>query len=258
MDTAIRAFVAALFGLAIGSFLTVVIDRVPTGTSIVRPRSRCPGCGSQIASRDNVPIVSYLLLRGRCRTCGIPIPIRYPIVELSTAVAFAATAAVWTSIFVSVLLCAFCAVMIAVAVIDLDLRIIPNRITYPSYPAFAGAVVLGWALGQDLNPLHAALGALAYGGFFLVIALISPRGLGMGDVKLTGLIGLVLGAVGLRFVGVAAGVAILIGGVAAIVALAAGRGRKGAIPFGPSLAAGAIIAVVFGGHLASWYLRAAG
>ena len=257
MDTAIRAFVAALFGLAIGSFLTVVIDRVPKGESVARPRSRCPGCGTQIASRDNIPVVSYLILHGRCRTCGIRIPVRYPLVEIATAVAFAATAAVWSSIYVAVLLCAFCAVMIAVAVIDVDLRIIPNRITYPSYPAFAAAVLLGWAFGLDLDPVRAAIGALAYGGFFLVIALISPRGLGMGDVKLTGLIGLALGAVGLRFVGVAAGVAVLFGGIAAIGALAAGRGRKGAIPFGPSLAAGAIVAVVFGGHLASWYLRAA-
>lgn len=254
METAFRAFVAALFGFAFGSFLTVVVDRVPNKESIVRPRSRCPGCGTPIAPRDNIPVLSYLLLRGRCRTCGMRIPVRYPLLELATAAAFAGTAAVWTSPYLIVLLCAFCAVMLAVAAIDLERRIIPNRITYPSFVAFAALIALGWGLGQALNPAGAAIGALAYGGFFLVIALIAPGGMGMGDVKLTGLIGLVLGALGLRYMAVAAGVAILLGGIAGLGALAAGRGRKGAIPFGPSLAAGAIAAVLVGERLASWYL----
>jgi leader peptidase (prepilin peptidase) / N-methyltransferase len=254
VETAFRAFVAALFGFAFGSFLTVVVDRVPNKESIVRPRSRCPGCATPIAPRDNIPVLSYLLLRGKCRTCGMRIPVRYPLLELATATAFAGTAAVWNSPYLIVLLCAFCAVMLAVAAIDLERRIIPNRITYPSFVAFAALIALGWALGQELNPAGAAIGALAYGGFFLVIALISPGGMGMGDVKLTGLIGLVLGALGLRYVAVAAGIAILLGGIAGLGALAAGRGRKGAIPFGPSLAAGAIAAVLVGERLASWYL----
>lgn len=254
MDALLRSIVAGVFGLAFGSFLTVVVDRVPKKESVVRPRSRCPGCGTLIAPRDNIPVVSYLVLRGRCRSCGMRIPARYPVLELATAASFAATAAVWTSPYLIVVLCGFCAVMLAVAAIDLERRIIPNRITYPSFLVFAGAILLGWALGQGLNLAGAAIGAVAYGGFFFVIALISPGGMGMGDVKLTGVIGLVLGSLGLRYVAVAAGVAILLGGIAALVALAAGRGRKGAIPFGPSLAAGAIATVLVGERLASWYL----
>ena len=107
MDTAIRAFVAALFGLAIGSFLTVVIDRVPKGESVARPRSRCPGCGTQIASRDNIPVVSYLILHGRCRTCGIRIPVRYPLVELASGVAFAAAGLCLAAGFLRVVRLAF-------------------------------------------------------------------------------------------------------------------------------------------------------
>ena len=254
MDTTIRALLAAVLGLAFGSFLTVVVDRVPKKESIVRPGSRCPGCGTAIRTRDNIPVLSYVLLRGRCHSCGMRIPIRYPLLELLTTAAFVGTAVVWTSPYLIVLLCAFDAVMLAVGAIDLERRIIPNRITYPSFLVFAAAIVVGWAVGQELNPARAAVGALAYGGVFLVIALISPGGMGMGDVKLTGVIGLVLGALGLRYVAVAAAVAVLLGGIAAIVALAAGRGRKGALPFGPSLAAGAIAAVLVGERLASWYL----
>jgi len=140
--------------------------------------------------------------------------------------------------------------------IDLELKIIPNRITYPAFPVFASAIVLGWAIGQALDPVRALLGAVAYGGVFLVIAFIAPRGLGMGDVKLTALIGLVMGSLGLGYVGVAAGAAILLGGIGGVAALLAGRGRKTAIPFGPFLAAGALVATLWGERIADWYLRA--
>lgn len=255
MDTALRAIPAALVGLAIGSFLTVVVDRLPKKESIVSPRSRCPHCGAEIGNRDNVPVLSWLLLRGRCRSCRVRIPARYPLLEAGTSAAFAGVAVVHPQIFAIVMLCAFCAVMLAVGAIDLEHRIIPNRITYPAFPAFSIAIVLGWALGQSLDPIRALIGALAYGGAFLVIAFIAPRGLGMGDVKLTGLIGLVMGSFGLRYVGVAAGAAILLGGIGGIVALLAGRDRKSAIPFGPFLAAGALVAVFWGERVAAWYLR---
>jgi len=255
VDTGIRAFIAAIFGLAVGSFLTVVVDRVPKKESVVSPRSRCPGCGAEIRNRDNIPVLSYLWLRGRCRSCGERISIRYPLLESLTALVFAGTAVAYASGYVIAMLCAFGAVMLAVAAIDLELRVIPNRITYPSFPVFAVAVVVGWALGQELSPGRALAGALAYGGVFFLIALIAPRGLGMGDVKLTALIGLVMGSLGLRYVGVAAGSAILLGGVAGLVALAAGRGRKSMMPFGPFLAAGALVAVFWGERLADWYLR---
>jgi leader peptidase (prepilin peptidase)/N-methyltransferase len=254
-DAWIRAFVALPFGLVVGSFLTVVVDRVPKKASIVSPRSRCPHCGAEIRSRDNIPVLSWLLLRGRCRSCRARIPVRYPLLEAGTAASFVGAAIVYPRVYVVAMLCAFCAVMLAVAAIDLEHRIIPNRITYPAFPVSAVAILVGWAVGQDLDPVRALIGALAYGGAFLVIAFIAPRGLGMGDVKLTALIGLVMGSLGLRYVGVAAGAAILLGGVGGILALLAGRGRKSAIPFGPFLAFGALVAVFWGERVADWYLR---
>ena len=256
MDTAFRAIVAGLIGLAVGSFLTVVVDRVPKKESVVSPRSRCPSCGAGIRARDNIPVFSYLLLRGRCHTCQVRISARYPILEAATGASFAGVAVVHDRPLPVVMLCVFCAVMLTVAAIDLELKIIPNAITYPAVPAFAAIVLLGAILGQDLDPVRALLGGLAYGGGFFVIALIAPRGLGMGDVKLTLLIGLVLGSLGLAYVGVAAGAAILLGGLGGIIALLAGRGRKSAIPFGPFLAAGALVATFWGERIAAWYLRA--
>ena len=250
-----RAIVAAVLGLAIGSFLTVVVDRVPKKESIVSPRSRCPHCGAEIRNRDNVPVLSWLLLRGRCRSCGARVSVRYPLLEAGTGASFAGVAIVYPRVYVIAMLCAFCAVMLAVGAIDLEHRIIPNRITYPAFPVFAVAIVVGWALSQDLDPVRAAIGALAYGGAFLLIAIVAPRGLGMGDVKLTGLIGLVMGSLGLRYVGVAAGAAILLGGLGGVLALLGGRGRKSAIPFGPFLATGALVGVFWGARIADWYLR---
>jgi leader peptidase (prepilin peptidase)/N-methyltransferase len=255
VDALIRAVPAALFGLAIGSFLTVVVDRVPKKESVVSPRSRCPYCGAEIRTSNNIPVLSWVLLAGKCRTCRARIPVRYPLLEAGTAACFAGVAIVYPRIYVTAMLCAFCAVMLAVGAIDLEHKIIPNKITYPAFPTFAVAIVLGWAVGQDLDPVRALLGALAYGGAFLVIAFIAPRGLGMGDVKLTALIGLVMGSLGLRYVGVAAGAAILLGGVGGILALLAGKGRKSAIPFGPFLTAGALVAVFWGERVADWYLR---
>jgi leader peptidase (prepilin peptidase)/N-methyltransferase len=255
VDTVLRVIPAALVGLAIGSFLTVVVDRVPKKESIVSPRSRCPHCGAEIRSRDNVPVFSWLLLRGRCRSCAARIPVRYPLLEAGTAAVFGGVAAVYPRIFVMAMLCAFAAVMLAVGAIDLEHRIIPNRITYPAFPVFALAIALGWGLDQGLDPVRALIGALAYGGAFLLIAFIAPRGLGMGDVKLTGLIGLVMGSLGLRYVGVAAGGAILLGGIGGLAALLGGRGRKSAIPFGPFLSVGAIVATLWGERIADWYLR---
>jgi leader peptidase (prepilin peptidase)/N-methyltransferase len=254
-DAWIRALVAVPFGLVVGSFLSVVADRVPKKESIVSPRSRCPHCGAEIRNRDNIPVLSWLALRGRCRSCGARVSARYPLLEIGTAASFAGVAIVYPRVYVIVMLCAFCAVMIVVGAIDLELKIIPNRITYPALPAFAAAILLGWAIGQDLDPVRAAIGAVSYGGAFLLIAVIAPRGLGMGDVKLTGLIGLVMGSLGLRYVGVAAGSAILLGGLGGLVALMAGRGRKSAIPFGPFLTAGALVAVFWGEQVADWYLR---
>jgi leader peptidase (prepilin peptidase)/N-methyltransferase len=253
LDVLIRIVVALPFGLVVGSFLTVVIHRMPAGESLVRPRSRCPKCGTEISNIDNVPVVSWLLLRGRCRACGAAISPVYPLTELATGALFVATALVFDDPWVVVLVCAFLALMPAVAVIDVRHHIIPNKLMYPSLIAFPIYIVAAWALGADVSPLRAGLGFLAYGGGLLLVALIS-RGMGMGDVKLAGVIGLVLGALGLRYVGVAAGAAILLGGVGGLLALLLGRSRRDAIPFGPYMAAGAMVAVFLGDRLAEGYL----
>lgn len=254
--TLIRALVALPFGLVFGSFLTVVVHRVPKGESIVAPRSRCPACGAEIRPRDNIPLLSWLLLRGRCRGCGTRISPIYPLLELATAALVVGAAARFGERpWVAVLMALFLALMPAVAVIDLRHRIIPNRIVLPALPAAAAYIAVADLLDGGLRIVPAALGFLAYGGFFLLIALISPKGLGMGDVKLVALLGLVLGSLGFRYVPVAAGVAIVLGGVGGIVALLAGRGRKSAIPYGPFLCAGAVVAVFLAPQIADAYLR---
>lgn len=254
-DTLLRALVALPFGLAIGSFMTVVASRVPAGESVLRPRSRCPRCNAEIRNRDNVPVVSWVLLRGRCRSCGERIPARYPVLELSTATLVVAGAAVYERVWVAGMIAAFLALMPTIAWIDIERRIIPNRITYPAFLGSTGYVVLAWVFDGGTDPVRALIGALLYGGVLFVVAVIS-RGMGMGDVKLALVIGIVLGSLGLRFVGVAAAGAVLFGGVGGIVALIAGRDRKSMIPFGPYMAAGAVVAAFCGEPIADWYLGA--
>jgi leader peptidase (prepilin peptidase)/N-methyltransferase len=253
--TWLRLVVAVPFGLVIGSFLTVVVARVPAGESVVAPRSRCPSCGAQILPRDNVPVLSWLLLRGRCRSCGVRISGRYPLIELATAGLFAAAAVRFENAWVLAAVALFLGLLLALSVIDLEHRILPNRIVYPSLIAFPVCFLVARLAGAPVDLGHAAIGFAAYGGGLLLVAVVSPKGMGMGDVKLAALIGLVVGAVHLPSVGVAAGLAILLGGVGAIVALAMGKGRKSAVPFGPFLAAGAVLALFWGPSLADAYLR---
>jgi leader peptidase (prepilin peptidase)/N-methyltransferase len=253
--TAVRILIALPLGLVFGSFLTVVVHRVPRGESLMRPRSRCPSCGTQIRNVDNIPVVSWLLLRGRCRSCGAGISAVYPLVELATGALFVAAALEFERIWAAALMAPFLGLMFALAIIDLRHRIIPNRIVYPSLIAVPLYLGLAAAADGGVDLRDALIGLLAYGGGLLIIALISPRGMGMGDVKLGALIGMTLGALGLRYVGVAAGAAVFFGGVVAIAALAAGAGRKKALPFGPFLAGGAVIAAFFAPELSSAYLR---
>jgi leader peptidase (prepilin peptidase) / N-methyltransferase len=254
VETVLRASFAALFGLAVGSFLTVVAYRVPRKESVVAPRSRCPSCGTMIRGRDNVPVISYLLLRGRCRSCGARISPRYALIELLTAGLFAAAAVRFPSIYTTAVLALFFAVLVAVTFIDVEHRIIPNRILYPSLVAFPVILALGVLTGEHVSLLRAGIGFLAYGGGLLVVAVVSPGGMGMGDVKLAALIGLVLGAFGLAYVAVAAAVAILAGGLGAVALLAfAHATRKHAVPFGPYLAAGAVWAAFVAPRVADWY-----
>jgi leader peptidase (prepilin peptidase)/N-methyltransferase len=239
--------VTGVLGATIGSFLNVVIHRLPAGESLVRPRSRCPGCERPIAPYDNVPVFSWLLLRGRCRGCGQPISARYPLVELVTALLFAAIALVRGLDADLLLELPFAAMLVAVAGIDLQHRIVPNRILLP----VAVWGVAGAALVQtgDLPELLAA-GAGAF-GFLLVAALVHPGGMGMGDVKLAGVMGLYLGV----SVVPALLVAFLSGSIVGI-AIMARRGtsaRKQGVPFAPFMALGGIVGLLVGPELVQLY-----
>jgi len=255
--------VAAL-GLAVGSFLNVVIWRVPRGESIVRPPSACPRCRHAIRARDNVPVLSWLLLRGRCRDCGEPIAVRYPLVEASTAAIFVLVAAVLggdpTTVWAVPAYLYLAAISIALALIDLDTRRLPNRIVLPGYPVGVVLLAVASAGSADWFALvRAAVGAAALFGFYLVLALAVPRGMGMGDVKLAGLLGLYLGWLGWGSLVVGAFAAFLLGGVFSIGLLVSGRARRtSSIPFGPWMLGGAGIGILFGERLAAGYLSLIG
>jgi leader peptidase (prepilin peptidase) / N-methyltransferase len=247
------AIVAFPFGLALGSFMTVVTARVPAGESVVSPRSRCPTCGAGIANRDNVPVLGWILLGGHCRNCGSRISVRYPLLELSTAVLFSGAFLVYESLWVAIAIAFLLMLMPSVAAIDIAHRIIPNRLMYPALIAFPIYLSIARLAGAPIDLARMLVGSVLFGGTLFLVAFVS-RGMGMGDVKLAALIGLVLGSLGLRYVGVAAGAAIALGGIGAIVALSLGRGRKAAIPFGPYLAAGAVVSAFWGAQIADWYL----
>jgi leader peptidase (prepilin peptidase) / N-methyltransferase len=237
---------AAVGGAIVGSFLNVVIHRLPRGESLVKPRSRCPGCDAQIAGYDNVPIVSWLFLRGRCRRCGVRIPARYPAIELVTAGAFAAVVAVRGADSDLLLELPFVAMLIAVAGIDLEHKIVPNRIVLPAavWAVLAAALV---AL-PDLPELLVA-GAAAFTAL-LVAALAYPAGMGMGDVKLAGVMGLYLGLAVAPALLAAFAVGALVG-VAIVVH--EGGGRQRGVPFAPFLALGGLIGVLVGPELIDLY-----
>jgi leader peptidase (prepilin peptidase)/N-methyltransferase len=246
--TGVLALACAVFGLCVGSFLNVVIHRVPKRQSVVRPRSHCPACGAQIAERDNVPVVSWVLLRGRCRACGERIPLRYPLVELGTAGLFAAAAVRFGATWQLPAFCIFFASLLAVSVIDLDLYIIPNRVVYPTLfitaPLLAVAAAAEGTWGQLRN---AAIGGAVGFGVLLVIHVAVPRGMGFGDVRLAGVIGMMLGWLGLRYLFLGLFLAFLLAAVIGLVLIATRlRTRKDAVPFGPFLASGAVLAVLWG------------
>lgn len=240
-----------LVGLIVGSFLNVVAYRLPRRESLVSPGSHCPNCGVAVKPYDNVPVLGWLLLRGRCRACHAKISARYPLVEALTAALAIAVVLVKHSPHDIALGLVLVAVLVPVALIDLDHHLIPNRIMAPA--AFA-AVAIGLITDPAGVPQQLIWGAGA-GAFLLVFALAYPRGMGMGDVKLAAVLGLFLGrsvAVAL-LVGVFAG-AILGGMIIARVGVA--RGRKTAVPFGPFLALGAVVALLAGPAIVHWYLHA--
>jgi len=250
----VEAVLFGVFGLVFGSFLTVLVHRTPRRESVVGGRSRCPACHATIGARDNVPVLSWMLLRGRCRNCGERISFEYPLTELASAAVFVGAAVAFRDLYLAAVMAVFLAILLALALIDLRHKILPNAIVYPSLVVFALALGAGAAIGRHVELSTAGLGLLVFGGALLTVAVIAEGSMGMGDVKLAALIGLVLGSQGLRDVGVAAGVAILSAGVGGVAALAAGQSRKSAIPFGPYLVIGAIAATFWGASLARAYL----
>ncbi|HKQ01630.1 MAG TPA: prepilin peptidase [Actinomycetes bacterium] len=254
------ATLAGLLGLAFGSFANVVIHRVPRGESIVRPASRCPSCGEPVAWRDNLPVVGWLLLAGRCRHCQAPIAVSYPLVELGMGLLWflvalrLATAGLGWAIPAYLVLAFLCVVL---AVIDARTRLLPNRITYPAFPIMLGLLLLASVGLGDLGRLgRGLLAALAVGAFFLLLALISPRGMGLGDVKLAPTLGLALGWLSWGAVAFGVFAGFLLGGVAGLAAIGLlGLTRKSLLPFGPWLVTGALLGVLAGADVAAWYAR---
>ncbi len=275
MEFAVGASVLiAVFGLAIGSFLNVVAYRVPLGLSVVSPPSACPGCHNEIEARDNVPLLSWLVLRGKCRHCAEPISARYPVVEAITGVLFVAVALVFlpgvlaaatvpAAVAGALALVAFlylAAITVALSAIDIDVHKLPNKIVLPSY--LVGAVLLGAAalVGGDLEALgRTAAGAGILVAFYLILAIVKPGGMGMGDVKLAGVLGLYLGFLGWEQLIVGAMGAFLVGGIFGVAVLIARRGKGGRmIPFGPWMFAGAWIGIFAGEQITGAYLTAVG
>jgi leader peptidase (prepilin peptidase)/N-methyltransferase len=244
------ASIAFLGGMITGSFVGVVAHRVPRGRSIVGPRSECPCCGTQIAAYDNVPVFSWLLLGGHCRSCGARIPARYPLIELAVGAAFAATAIVFRDDPAALALgLVFVAVLGAITLTDLERRVIPNAILLVG-TAIGAAIVA--ATDPSSLPERAASAAGA-GGFLLLFALIYPRGMGMGDVKLAAVMGVFLGVsvVPALLISIVFGTLVGVG----LMLRYGPEARKHAIPFGPFLAAGGVVGLLAGSELVAWYLR---
>lgn len=241
---------AFVFGAVIGSFLNVVVYRLPRHESLVSPGSHCPSCGTPIKPYDNIPVLGWLLLRGRCRSCRARISVRYPAIEALTAVLALAVVLLRHSVHDIALGLVLVLVLMPVALIDLEHRIIPNKITGA---AAVAAIGIGAVTRLSGVPEQLIAGAAA-GGFLLLFALAYPRGMGMGDVKLAAVLGLFLG----RSVGVAVFVGVLAGTVAGAVIMArqgVEKGRKMAVPFGPFLALGGVVALLAGTPILHWYLH---
>jgi leader peptidase (prepilin peptidase)/N-methyltransferase len=246
---AAAAILGFVGGAVMGSFVSVVAHRVPRGESIIGPRSRCPACGAQIAAYDNVPVVSWLLLRGRARCCGAAISPRYPLVELALGALYAATVLVlWDEPWEIALGLVFVTTLAAVTLTDLERRVIPNKILLAG-----GIAAVAIAVATDPGSLpERVVAAAAAGGLLLAAALAYPRGMGLGDVKLAAVMGLFLG----RAVAPALLIALLAGSLVglAMIARHGAAARKQAIPFGPFLAFGGVVGLLAGEELTDWYL----
>ena len=257
-----------ILGLLVGSFLNVVIYRVPLGKSVVSPPSACPGCGARIKPWDNIPVLSWLVLRGRCRSCSRPISPRYPVVEGVTGILFAAAALRFSQpldiptaalVATAILLAAylyFAAISVALAAIDLDTHKLPNVIVLPAYIVVAVLLVAASVVYGDYSQLlRAAIGGAVLFAAYFGMAMVYPGGMGFGDVKLAGVIGMLLGFLGWGTLVVGAFSAFLLGGLFGIALLVFRRaGRKTGIPFGPWMLAGAWLGIFIGERIWNGYL----
>ena len=258
--TAVLVALCAVLGLLIGSFLNVVIWRVPRGESVVSPPSACPACGNPVRPRDNVPVVSWLLLKKRCRDCGGPISGRYPAVEAGTAATFAVVAGYFGLVVELPAFLYLAAIAIALALIDLDVHRLPNAIVLPSY--VVGGVLLAVPSlvdGDYSQLLRAVIGLAALYAFYFGLVLVYPAGMGFGDVKLAGVLGMYLAWLGWAELVVGAFLGFLLGGVLGGLLLVTRKaGRKSKIPFGPFMLLGAFGGIFFGDAVADWYLATMG
>jgi leader peptidase (prepilin peptidase) / N-methyltransferase len=244
----LESLIVFVFGLIIGSFCNVVIYRLPQGKSIVTPGSQCRSCGHSIHPWDNIPLLSYVLLRGRCRFCKEPISIRYPAVELATAILYVLLWYEFGFGLPFVLYGLLTSALLVVALIDFDHKIIPNIVTLPGLAMGLGLSL--WTL--PITPLDSLLGLLIGGTLFYLIALVSKGGMGGGDIKLIAMIGAFLGWQGTLFT-IFSGA--LLGSLVGVMLMLIGRkGRKDKVPFGPFLSGGAILFILAGDDLIRWYL----
>jgi leader peptidase (prepilin peptidase) / N-methyltransferase len=250
------AVILGLLGLLVGSFANVVIYRVPAGRSIMTPPSGCPACGARVRAVDNIPVVSWLLLKGRCRSCQAPISPRYPIVEALVGLLFAFVGLrfgiSWTGVAEAVL----AAGLVVLAFIDLDHMLLPRRIVYVTLTMVAVALVAGAASGSQWHRLAiAAICGLVPWFLFFAINFVQPRALGFGDVRLALLIGFGLGWLGAAYAFLGFILASILGALVGMAMIAMGKaGRRTPIPFGTFLAAGAVLAALAGSPVVNWYL----
>jgi len=269
----------AVLGMIFGSFGSVIAYRIPVrmqreghypgeesrpgdpgdsvaDESILTGRSRCPNCGRVISPIENIPVVSYILQRGRCKGCGVRISLRYPLIEIANGVLFALAAWKFGLSIEAFLFAALFLVLVVLTQIDLEYRLLPNRIVYPAFVVgWIGLTIAAVVDGSAERLIDAAIGAAVFGGFFFVVAFVYPAGMGGGDVKLSFVLGTFLGyfdGVGVVLVGMF--LAFLIGSLIGVgVMLFTSRGRKAMVPFGPFLALGTVLAVFFGRSIADWY-----
>lgn len=246
---------ASVLGLAVGSFLNVVVYRVPAGKSVVRPPSACPSCGTEIRPRDNIPVLSWLLLRGHCRDCGATISARYPAIEALTALVFGLVAARFGASWSLPAELAFVGALVALAAIDLERYLLPRAVVYPASILVGGGLVIAAIAKGQWHRLGVAVACAAVTfAVFFAINFVRPAWMGFGDVRLSALIGLALGWLGAWTVVVGFMAANLLGAMTGVVLIARGRaGRRTALPYGVFLAAGSVFAVLAAAPIIHWY-----